>query len=89
MDSFYIFGQLSPPTPPTRWIWLINDVPQEQAVVEASKRITRLCVIENDDLIKFWSQGRQVPDGPLQTYIQQAFVPAYSFDHYSILVRRS
>jgi hypothetical protein len=89
MDSFYIFGQLSPPTPPTRWIWLINDVPQEQAVVEASKRITRLCVIENDDLIKLWSQGRQVPDGPLQTYIQQAFVPAYSFDHYSILVRRS
>jgi hypothetical protein len=89
MDSFYIFGQLPPPTPPTRWMWLIDDVPQEQAVVEAGKRINRLCVIENDDLIKLWSQGRQVPNGPLQTYIQEDFVQAYSFDHYSILVRRS
>ncbi len=52
LDSFYIFGQLQPPSPlPSRWMWLIDDVPHQQALVEASKRITRLCVAENDSLM--------------------------------------
>jgi hypothetical protein len=88
LDSFYMFGQLQPPAPPTRWIWLANDVPQEKAVVEASNRISRLCVLENDDLIKFQLQGRPAPNGPLPAYIQSDFVPAYSFGPYTILVRR-
>ena len=89
LDSFYIFAQVQPPTPPTRWMWLSNNNAQEQAVVEASKRINRLCVLENDDLITLWLQGRKPPNGPLPNYIQESFVPAKSFDQYTILVRRS
>jgi hypothetical protein len=90
LDSFYIFTQLEPPgSPPTRWIWLIGDASAQQAVVDASKQINRLCVVENDYLIASWSQGRQVPNGPLVTYIQAGFAPSYSFEHYSILTRRS
>jgi hypothetical protein len=88
LDSFYIFGQLTPPTPlPTRYMWLIGDVPHQQALIESSKRINRLCVVENDFLITSWSQGKQV-DGPLVTYIQDGFVQQQSLEHYSILVRR-
>jgi hypothetical protein len=88
LDSFYIFGQFQPPAPPTRWMWLANDAPQERAVVDASSRINRLCVIENEGLINLWLQGRQPPSGPLPDYIQSGFVPADSIGPYTILVRR-
>jgi hypothetical protein len=88
LDSFYIFAQVQPPSPPpTRWIWLVGDAPAQRAVVDASNRVNRLCVVENDSLIALWSDGRQVPEGPLAAYISSDFVPAYSFDGYSILVR--
>lgn len=91
VDSFYVFGQLSPPAGMnlTRWIWLTHDVVEQQAAVAASSRVNRLCVVENDALIVYWSQGRQVPDGPLLDYIRQGFVPGYSFGPYSVLVRGS
>jgi hypothetical protein len=90
MDSFYIFTQLKPPAGMnlTRWIWLTNDVQQQQMAIQASNRISRLCVLENDELLGFWSQGRPMANGPLLDYIQQGFVPQYSFEHYSLLVRR-
>jgi hypothetical protein len=89
LDSFYVFGQLQPPTTgPTRWMLLSNDVQQQQAAVEASNRINRLCIIENQDLINFWFQGRAVPNGPLIDFVRQGFVPGYSIGPYSILVRR-
>jgi hypothetical protein len=88
LDSFYIFAQQQPPSPlPTRWMWLIGDVPHQQALVEASKRINRLCVVENKNLIAGWSNGRRL-DGPLATYIEAGFVETYTFDQYSILTRR-
>jgi len=89
LDSFYIFAQLQPPSPlPSRYMWLSDDVPHQQALVAAADRINRLCVVENDYLTIFWSEGRTV-GGPLDAYIQAGFVPAYSFEHhYSILTRR-
>lgn len=89
LDSFYIFAQVQPPSPlPTRYMWLIEDVPHEQALVQASDRINRLCVVENESLIVVWSQGRQI-SGPLVSYIQAGFVPASTFGDYSVLTRRS
>lgn len=89
LDSFYIFAQAPPPSPlPSRYMWLIDDFAHQQALVDASGRISRLCVVENDDLIAAWSKGRPLT-GPLAGYIQTGFVPAYSFDHYFVLVRRS
>jgi hypothetical protein len=89
LDSFYIFGQVQPPSPlPTRLMWLAGDVPHLQALIAASDRISRLCVVENTYLIKAWSRGRTVT-GPLDDYIQAGFVPMYSENYYSILIRRT
>lgn len=89
LDSFYIFGQLQPPTPlPSRYMWLSDDVPHQQALVEAARRINRLCVVENDILIAAWTEGRTVT-GPLDAYVQAGFVPIYSDNHYSVLIRSS
>jgi hypothetical protein len=88
LDSFYLFGQLQPPTPlPSRYMWLSDDVRHEQALVASVDRIKRLCVVENDYLIYAWTEGRTLT-GPLDAYIQAGFVPIYEVHHYSILVRR-
>ena len=67
---------------------LLDDEAHQQAVIEASRRINRLCVVENAFLITSWTHGRAV-GGPLEAYIQSDFVPAYTFGDYTILVRRS
>jgi hypothetical protein len=89
LDSFYIFAQVEPPSPlPTRYMWLAEDVAHEQALVQASSRIGRLCVVENEPLIVAWTHGRSV-SGPLVSYIQDGFQPTYTFGDYSILTRPS
>jgi hypothetical protein len=88
LDSFYMFGQLQPPSPlPSRYMWLSGDVRHQQALIAEADRIKRLCVVENDYLITAWSEGRTV-GGPLDSYIQVAFMPAFTFEHYTILTRR-
>ena len=88
LDSLYLFAQQPPPSPlPTRYMWLIGDVPHQQTLVQVSGRINRLCAVENASLIAAWTQGREVK-GPLVDYIQAGFVPAYTFGDYSILTRR-
>jgi hypothetical protein len=88
LDSFYIFGQLEPPSPlPTRYMWLSSDFRHERVLVAAADRVNRLCVVGNDALITlWWSEGRTI-GGPLVEYIQSGFVPLYKENHYSILVR--
>jgi hypothetical protein len=89
LDSFYLFGQLQPPSPlPSRYMWLSADIPHQQALVAAADRISRLCVVENDVLIAAWSAGRNV-SGPLDDYIRAGFEPAYELGSYTILTRRS
>jgi hypothetical protein len=89
LDSFYIFSRLKPPgSAPTRWIWLIGDASAQQAVIDASQQVGRLCVVENDSLIAFWTQGRHV-GGPLEAYIQGGFGTLYTIGPYSVLVRPS
>jgi hypothetical protein len=89
LDSFYTFAQLQPPRAgPTRWLWLSNDAQQQQAVIAASSRVNRLCVLENQDLINFWLQGHPLANGPLVDYIQQGFVQVDAVGPYALLVRR-
>ena len=89
LDSFYIFAQVQPPIPlPTRFMWLTGDASHQQALVEASSGISRLCAVENGVLIEAWTQGRQI-NGPLVTYIDSSFVPAYTVGDYSILKARA
>ncbi|GAC1507920.1 MAG: hypothetical protein NVS1B3_08720 [Candidatus Dormibacteraceae bacterium] len=88
LDSFYLFAGVQPPIPfPSRWMWLAEDLPHEQALVDASKRVDRLCVVLNEELIAAWTSGRQM-QGPYVSYIQDNFAPAYVFGHYVILKRR-
>ena len=89
MDSFYVFAELPPPSPPTRWIWLIDDVRLENAVVAAGDRVPRLCVIRDQQLIDFWTSGHGLPNGPIDTYVGGGFVPAENIGPYEILVRAS
>ncbi len=88
MDSFYIWAQVPPPSPPTRWIWLIDDVPHQQAVVDTATRVNRVCVIENQQLIDFWTQGNTHVRGPIDEYVSGGFVVAEVVGAYTILVRR-
>ena len=88
VDSFYVFAQLPPPTGPIRLPWLTSNVAKQQAIVALVDPIGRLCVIDNQDLVNFWLQGRPEPVGPLVTYVQNGFVPAESIGKYSLLVRR-
>jgi len=83
MDSFYIFAQLPPPTPPTRWIWVGTDVKRQQEVVNAVRGVSRLCVIENHRIIP-----RDHPRGPMDAYVSSEFVVAETVSSYIIFVRR-
>lgn len=88
LDSFYVFGQFNPPTAgPTRWLWLSNDVQQQHAAIASSDRVSRLCVLENQDMINFWLHSGPIPDGPLADYVRQGFVQAEAIGPYSLLVR--
>ena len=89
MDSFYIFAGLPPPSPPTRWIWLIDDARLENAVVAASDHVTRLCVITDQQLIVFWTSGHPLPNGPIDQYVARGFVTTTKVGPYEILVRSS
>ncbi len=89
LDSFYIFAQVQPPVPvPSRFMWLTGDVSHEQALVDASSHVGRLCAVDNGALTRAWTQGEQI-SGPLVTYIDSNFVPAYTFGDYTILKTRS
>ena len=89
LDSFYTFAQKPPPSPlPTRFMWLIDDFSHQRALIAAGERINRLCSVANDGLLAAWTEGRPV-GGPLADYLQAGFVPVYSLDGYTVLIRRS
>jgi len=88
LDSFYVFAQLPAPTGPTRLPWLTSDIQKQRVIVSQVDHISRLCVIDNQDEVNFWLEGRPAPVGPLVDYVQNGFVPIQSIGPYAILVRR-
>jgi hypothetical protein len=89
MDSLYVWAAEEPPTPVRygQW-WLRLDAQQQRSIVQQLEGRQRLCVVKNQKLIYFWTEGRQVPRRPLVDFIETNFVDDGSFGDYELLVRR-
>src|SRR5262245_8384111 len=89
LDSLYVMTGMRPPSGinPNDWMFMLDDV-EQQAVVDAAQASPRLCAVRNRSYIRFWGQGRPVPDGPLVQFIERAFQPFESKDGYDVLLRK-
>jgi hypothetical protein len=87
MDSFYIWTRQEPPTGynVTAWTILFDDAHQ-QRVIEGTRSIDGLCLLENVPLAQSWGAG-QIPLGPLVRYLHRGFVPIAKFGDYHLLKR--
>ena len=87
MNSFYIWSQQEPPTGynATGWPTLFDDAHQ-QRVIEDTRSIDGLCLLENARQAVAWSGG-EVPPGPLVRYLQRDFLPVAEFGEYRLLKR--
>lgn len=89
MDSFYLWTQQEPPAgykeagPST----LMDDA-HEQRVIEATRSIDGLCLLENVQLARFWGAGAGILPGPPVRYRHRGFAPIAKFgDDYQLLKR--
>ncbi|WP_163676631.1 hypothetical protein [Mycobacterium seoulense] len=93
MNSFYLWTQQHPPTDfkatvtaPTALL----DVALQQRVIDATRSIEGLCLLENAPLIQEirWGAGG-MPPGPLVGYLHDGFTPIANFGDYQLLKRKS
>jgi len=68
--------------------WLTVDGAQQQSIVHQLQDQTNVCVVKNQTLIDFWTQGRTIPTGPLVDFIDQNFAHVGSYGDYEVLIRR-
>ena len=87
MNSFYLWTRQEPPTGynATAWTTLFDDAHQ-QRVIEETRSIRGLCLLENVPLAEGWSSG-VIPDTPLVRYLKRGFEPIASFGDYRLLKR--
>ena len=87
MLSFYLWTAQEPPAQLySPWMFALDGPAQQSAVQQIEKR-PRLCVVKNQAVIDFWSEGRPVPSRPLVDFIQTGFVQFRSYGDYELLVR--
>ena len=90
MNSLYLWTGQKPPTDVRSELWMVTyDDGQQQSLVEQLQGMPRLCVVKNQRLIDFWTQGRPVPERPLIRFIAASFADDGSFGDYELLVRAS
>ncbi|MBW0017785.1 MAG: hypothetical protein JO236_09615 [Mycobacterium sp.] len=87
MHSFYFWTQQEPPTgyEATGWTSQFDQVHQRR-VIEATRSIDGLCLLENSQLAQFWGLD-EMPPGPMDRYVQRGFVPIATFGDYQLLKR--
>jgi len=87
MDSFYFWTRQEPPTSynVTAWTILFDDAHQ-QRVIEDTRSIDGLCLLENVPLAQGWGAG-EIPPGPLVRYLYRGFVLIAKFDDFRLLKR--
>jgi hypothetical protein len=87
MDSFYFWTRQEPPTGynVTAWTILFDDAHQ-QRVIQDTRSIDGLCLLENIPLAQRWDAG-EIPTGPLVGYLHRGFVPIAEFDDFHLLKR--
>ncbi|HUY73052.1 MAG TPA: hypothetical protein VMW11_00915 [Candidatus Dormibacteraeota bacterium] len=90
MVSFYVWTGQQQPSPRLYGLWMFTlDGAQQQAVVQELAGKQRLCVVKDQAVIDFWSEGRSVPQLPLVSFIDANFVPdGGSYGEYQLLVPR-
>jgi hypothetical protein len=89
LNSFYLFTGEQPPTGllTTQWMYLM-DTPTQQRVVEALRRVPRLCVLYYQPALTFWEDGKALPHtSPILRYMEDGFAPVASVNGYVILTR--
>jgi len=87
MNSFYIWTRQEPPTGynTTGWPTLFDAAHQER-VIEDTRSIDGLCLLENIELAQGWGGG-SIPPGPLIDYLRRGFAPIAQFGGYQLLKR--
>jgi hypothetical protein len=87
MDSFYFWTDQRPPTGynATGWPTLYDDAAQRH-VIEDTRSLRGLCLLENQALAGGWSAGRE-DGGPLIRYLGQGFEPIAAVGDYRLLRR--
>jgi hypothetical protein len=87
MHSFYFWTQQEPPTGYDATGWTSQfDAAHQQRVIEATRSIDGLCLVENVPLAQFWGAG-EIPPGPMVRYVHRGFVPIATFGDYQLLKR--
>jgi hypothetical protein len=87
MNSFYIWTQQEPPTGYNQSNWTTQfDDAQQQRVIEDTRSIDGLCLLQNVPLAQRWGAG-EIPPGPLVRYLHRGFVPIAKFGDYQLLKR--
>ena len=88
MSSFYFWTQQEPPRGynPTDWT-IVFDGARQQRVIEATRSIDRLCLLENVPLTNLFGDGAKIWRGPLVRYLNDGFVPIAKFGDYELLKR--
>jgi hypothetical protein len=88
MNSFYFWTQQEPPTGynATGWPTEFDDAHQ-QRVIEQTRSIDGLCLLENIPIARFWGAGAGIPPGPLVRYLHRGFVPIAKFGDYRLYKR--
>jgi hypothetical protein len=89
MNSFYLWTQQDPPTGfnATGWPTLFDQAHQRR-VIDETRAIKGLCLLENEPLAKGWGAGK-IPNGPLVRYLHRGFRPIAAFGDYKLLKREA
>lgn len=84
MDSFYLWARQEPPTGfnATGWPSLF-DHDHQQRVIDETRSIDGLCVLENAPLAQFW-EGYEEPTGTLVEYMRDGFRPVVKVGEYQL-----
>jgi hypothetical protein len=87
MNSFYFWTEQEPPTGSnaTAWTTLFDDA-RQQRVIDETRDIPDLCVLENESLALGWTAGSP-PEGPLVEYLHSGFEPIATVGAYNLLRR--
>jgi hypothetical protein len=89
LNSFYFFTGERPPTGllTTQWMYLM-DVPTQQRVVQALRRVPRLCVLYYQPALSIWQDNKPLPlDSPILQYMEDGFAPIDHVGDYIVLAR--
>jgi hypothetical protein len=87
MNSFYVWAERKPPTGLNATAWMkLFDEEQQQRVVEATRSVEGLCLLENAPLAQSWMAG-EAPEGALIDDMRRGFRPLAKIGEYRLLRR--